>query len=628
MISQPERKRLTIAILIMISLSLLILLRYAWLMLKPAALPDPVYKSASHVERGSLHDRNERLLAIQTQLFSVSAWLPQVSEPEETAALLSPILGINQTSLTAALTDSSGGNFLYLKRKASITEADAINLLMEKKKLRGITLSPEPGRNYPERNLVSHLVGYVGTDNIGLDGIEYTFNHVLAPASALEGPNPVHGNRISLTIDLNTQFMVRKIAEKAFLENNPESIMILVMDARTGEILSWVSLPDYDPNTYQKYDQSSRMNRPAVFTYEPGSVFKIFTIASLFDLGVISPDQLFDTSAGYDPEIFKKYGITRITDVVNYGVIRADEILVHSSNVASAMASENTTAPILYGKLRDFGFGKRTGVPLPGESSGILMPPEKWSIRTKPTITLGQELGVSAVQVISAATVFTNGGILLKPQIIKRITAPDGSILKEYGREPLHQVISAETAEAVLLMMEQGVSREDGTAKRARVPGLRVSAKTGTAQVADPVTGHYSSDKYVASTLGIFPTENPKLIVYVVFETPKGDSYYGGRIAAPVLKEVVTALAPYYNIPVAGNTLMNHSGQVRLSVREPLPDGKAIPDFSGYSKREVLIWFERNKIPFEVEGEGWVTAQSPPPGTEITRQTKIKLVFR
>lgn len=628
MITQPEQKRLTVAFLVMLGLTLLIGIRFAWLMLKPAALPDPSYKSVSHVERGSIHDRNERLLAIQTQLFSVSAWRPRITQPEKTAAILAPLLGMEANSLEDILSGRNGGNFVYLKRKISVTEADAVRLALDKEKITGISLHPEPGRSYPERNMISHLLGYVGTDNIGLDGIEYTFNHVLAPPTALAGPTPVHGNRISLTIDLNTQFLVRKVAEKAFITNNPDSIMILVMDARNGEILSWVSLPDFDPNTYQKFAPEARMNRPAVFTYEPGSVFKIFSIASLLDLGAITPDTLLDTSGGFNPEIFVKYDIPQITDLADYGIIRGDEILVHSSNVGSALASENAEARPFFNKLRDFGFGKRTGLPLPGESSGILMPPEKWSVRSKPTIAIGQEVGVSAIQMITAATVLANDGILLKPQIIKRITAPDGSVLKEYGREPVLQVLSAETAQSVLLMMEQGVSRPDGTARRAAVPGLRLSAKTGTAQVADPATGQYSAEKYVASILGIFPTENPRLIVYVVFETPKGDSYYGGRIAAPVLKEVITTLSPWYNIPVAGNTVIRHPGEVRMSIRPPLPGGPLLPDFTGYSKREVLVWLEENRVSFDFSGEGWVTGQSPPPGTRITPDLVLRLDFR
>ena len=211
--------------------------------------------------------------------------------------------------------------------------------------------------------------------------------------------------------------------------------------------------------------------------------------------------------------------------------------------------------------LRSLGFGSQTQLPVPGESSGLLRTPDKWSIRSKPTIAFGQEMLVSAVQLASAATVFSNEGVLLQPHIIDRILSPDGQTIEEVGREPLHRVFSPETARAMLLMMETA-TEEGGTAHRMRTEGLRISAKTGTSQVIDPETGSYSDENFIASALAIFPTDDPQLIIYVVIQNPKGASYYGGRIASPIVKKMIDETVPYLGINRSTDKVLRHSGRI------------------------------------------------------------------
>ena len=363
-------------------------------------------------------------------------------------------------------------------------------------------------------------------------------------------------------------------------------------------------------------------------TYEPGSVMKIFSMASFMELGGVTPRDSFDTRNSYNPEIFKKYNIPPITDLGNYGVLDPTGILVHSSNVGTAMASDTVSATDHYNMLKNFGFGNTTGMPLPGESNGILNAPQKWSVRSKPTIAIGQEIGVSALQMISAATVFTNSGELLKPQIIQKVVSPEGEVIKEYGREVVREVVSPEVAETILLMMEQVVSSPQGTVRRARVPGLRISGKSGTAQRIDPETGTYSDEDFMASVLAVFPTEDPELIVYVLIEYPRGQSYYGGRIASPIVKELAETLSPYYGIEIAGNKVIEHSGSVKIPSRKKVNIKTVLPDFTGMSKRDVMYALENSGIPVSLKGEGWVVFQFPPAGEEINEETTVFLEFQ
>jgi len=581
------------------------------------------------LQRGAIYDRNGKLMAIQTKLDSVTGWIPEFKDPERTANLLADILSLDPKELLDRFKDPDRQGFQYIKRQISPTESKLVNELIQSGTLPGVRLEPDKGRNYPEKNLASHVIGYVGTDNTGLDGIEYTFNQVLAPPEITTSEDRIlYGNDVYLTIDLNTQYITEQLARKAMKENKPDGLMMLVMGAKTGELYSFVSLPSFDPNTFSKFTRKERNNIAVTLTYEPGSVMKIFSLASFMQLGGIKPEDSFDTRGGYNPEIFQKYKIPPITDLGNYGILDTTGILIHSSNVGTALASDSVEKEEYYNMLKNFGFGSKTGIPLPGESNGILSPPSKWSIRTKPTIAIGQEIGVSAMQMITAATVFANGGVLLKPRIVKKVVSPSGEIIKEYGREVVREVTSPEIAESILLMMEQVVSSPVGTVRRARVPGLRISGKSGTAQRIDPETGTYSDTDYMSSVLAIFPTEDPELIIYIVLQFPHGKNIYGGRIVSPIIKELAEDLSPYYGIPIQGNKVLLHDGKVSLPNSRDVKVGTKLPDFTGFSKREVMTAVGGSDISVNMKGEGWVVFQFPPPGEIIDENTTIYLEFK
>jgi cell division protein FtsI (penicillin-binding protein 3) len=277
--------------------------------------------------------------------------------------------------------------------------------------------------------------------------------------------------------------------------------------------------------------------------------------------------------------------------------------------------------------LRSLGFGSQTQLPIPGESSGLLRDPDKWSLRSKPTLAFGQELLVSAIQMAAAATTFSNEGMLLKPHLIDRILSPDGQTIEEMKREPVKRVFSPETAQAMLLMMETA-TEDGGTAHRMKTEGLRISGKTGTSQVIDPKTRTYSKENYTASAMAIFPTDDPQLIIYVVIQNPKGASYYGGRIASPIVKNLIDETVTYLGIKRSTDKVLKHSGKISVPEQSDIIIGDFIPDLTGLPKRRLLNLFSDDRFVIKMIGEGWVIRQSPAPGTPASAGMEIELEFK
>jgi len=628
MTRRPSSVRMKILMVTSIAVALVIFIRFAFIMLSPNKKASVSNRAPAVAERGSIVDRNGRLIALQTRLYSVAAWKPEIEDSVKIGNLLGAILDMEPGSISQMLADNRTSRFVFIKRQVTPTQSDKIRELIEEGQIPGISLQEEFGRHYPMKELAAPLIGYVGTDNIGLAGLEYSFNRILAPGSVTAAVDRIYGNSLHLTLDMNVQFLVENIAQEAWEDFSPDSMMILILDAKTAEILAWVSRPSYDPNTFAQSNQNQRINRPLAIAYEPGSVFKVFSWSVLLDIGAAGSDDTFHTASGYEPEAFTKYGIPPITDIHNYGILSLSEAIILSSNVAVASASENISDTDFYRSLKNFGFGNSTGLPLSGESQGLLNPVSNWSARSKPTIAIGQEVGVSAIQVAAAATTLANGGILLNPRIVSKVVAADGSLVKEYPRNPVREVISPKTAKLMLNLMEQTVISPLGTSRKAAVPGLRISAKSGTAQITDPKTGQYSSDRFLSSVLGLFPTDDPQLIVYIVLENSRSVSIFGAQTAAPMLKEIAQTLAPFYGIPLAGNTVLEHSGQVRIDNPKPLPLGKELHDLTGYSKRMLLPYLERDDINLIISGNGWVVFQFPPPGTPIENGMNIYLELK
>lgn len=628
MADKSEIRRMRIVMFLSLGLALIIIMRFAFIMLSADRSDAMPTKIPAPAERGPIVDRKGRLIALQTRLWSITAWKPDVEDPVNTAKILGSILKEDSTNIYGLLTRESNSRFVFIKRKVTPTESDAIRPLIEKGELPGIGMQEELSRHYPMKNLAAPLVGYVGTDNVGLDGIEYAFDRVLAPSGMSSSSQRIYGHTVHLTLDMNIQYLIEKIADEAWETHNPDSMMILVMETDTANVISWVSLPSFDPNTFIESEPNQRINRPLVEAFEPGSVFKVFTWSAILESGGVSPSDEFTTTGGYNPELFQRYNISPITDLSHYGRLNLRGAIVHSSNVAVAKASDSITNEVFYIGLKNFGFGSPTGLPLPGESHGLLNLTSKWSVRSKPTIAIGQEVGVSAIQIVMAGTALANGGILLQPRIVSKVSAADGSVVKEYPRKVVREVISPKTAKIMLEMMEQAVSDPRGTGRLTAIPGVRISAKSGTAQIIDPETGKYSTERFLSSVLAIFPTENPKMIIYVVIENPRGESIYGAQTAAPIVRDIIQTIAPLQGIPLTGNTVLEHSGKVQVPRLVAVPLGETLHDMTGYSKRMLLPYLARKDITWLIKGEGWVVYQFPPAGTPIEPGMKIFLELR
>ena len=621
----PVMRRLYLFISFLGLCVLALLWRYGTFMTGVEFPPEETPVRLPEVERGPILDRNGRVLALTLERDSVTAWTPSVSAPEESAERLAAILGAGAGEIRKRL---QAGRFVYIRRHVSAEQSAEIRAAHERGELQGIHLKPEQTRSYPEGTLAAPLLGFVGVDNIGLEGIENTFNYVLAPDTITTDGTGVFGNRLFLTIDVNVQHAMEQIAGAAYREHDADAVFIIVADAGSGEILGYASQPGFDPNDYTAFPSERWRSAIATDVYEPGSVFKIFTIASLLQTGAINTSMTFP-SPGYYRRTLPNGSVIRIGDLGVYGAITAENVLRYSSNAGAAHASDRIGVDGFYRMLRAFGFGEPTGAPLRGESPGLLRPVEEWSARTKPTVAIGQEISVTPLQIVQAATALTNGGVLLRPQLVRQIVAADGTVIRPFEREPLRAVLAPEVAAAVLGMME--TAAEQGTGRLARVKGYRLGAKTGTAQVFDPEEGSYSDEHLIASIIGVLPVDAPRFIAYVVIQHPKGALRYGGLIAAPVLRDVARFLTTYYRLPRRGEESVRHPAHVVVSPAPHLPQltlGGELPNLVGLPKRRLLPLLPllaEGGLRLTLHGSGSVTRQEPAPGAALTPDRTIQL---
>jgi cell division protein FtsI (penicillin-binding protein 3) len=424
-----------------------------------------------------------------------------------------------------------------------------------------------------------------------------------------------------LTIDGNIQYELEKIARSTMDETKAEAVMMIAADARTGEILAYVSEPSANLNTYGQSPATARKDRPALYAYEPGSVFKIFSIASLMDLGLVKDSDLFLCDGAYTFTTSRGETIN-IKCLEHHGWVTARDVIKLSCNDGSAQMAERADAAAFEQKLRDFGFGSKTGIELPGETSGIFSPNQFWSLRSKPTIAIGQEISVSALQMVEAATALANGGTTLKLTLLSKLYTRDGLPVYEHRPQSLKQVISPETARLMLGYMRS--TSESGTGTRASVGDVPMAVKTGTAQMLNEEHTGYSTTDYISSCMGIFPANDPQVILYLAIIKPVGETY-GGRIAAPVISKAANAIIDYLGIGRSGATSVKHTGLIPVPRNRPVEIGSVMPDLSGIPKRMLSALLTRTDITVLIDGDGYVITQSPPAGTPIEKGTTIEL---
>lgn len=608
-------KRLVFFGMVLALCALVLILQYASVMLAAA----PARNGNPHLmqERGPILDRNGRMLAAQTTVYTLSAWPDNLEDPVRTAHLVAPLIGADPESLAGDL--SLPGSARVLADHLDQKTADALRDLMSREGLKGLLLEEQSVRTWPLGDSASQILGFTGRDNQGLEGLEYRFNDLLSGASTLMPDGKAWGRQLVLTIDSVVQQAVEAMADRTLATYQASGVLLYVMEARTGEILAWANRPGYDPNHWQTSRPEDRRNMGTGYLYEPGSVFKVFSVSSFLERNRISDGTLFMTSRGYRNPQFRD----PITDMADYGTLTTSGIIVHSSNVGAALASDTVSNEEFHTDLLNWGFGAPTGIELPGEERGLLKAPSQWTPRTKPTLAFGQEISVTSVQVLQAATVVANEGMMLRPRLVKEVRDMAGTVLESPGPAELRQVMKPAVA-ALMRDYMHAATGEDGTGHRSRVDGIDLAVKTGTAQMTDRVHGGYSRTDYIASALGMFPASRPELVVYAVIIRPRGETL-GGRIAAPLIKEAAEFLIPYRGITREGDQVVETSPQIQIRIPSlPLP-GDTLPDYRGLPLRTVMGLHKIPGLVTEMEGSGFVTSQDPPPGTPYTEGMHLVL---
>lgn len=601
---------------------LAVLVSYGMIMLKPFSQPLP---SVITRERGAILDRNGKILAIQTTVYNLSVTPSAVKDVDNCAKILSPIIGISAEKIADQINqvkDDPKKDFLYLKKRINQAEHDEIADAVQSCNLYGLRMEKTVSRSYPENSLAAQLIGFMGDDGTGLSGIEYSCQSVLAPPEDITKVN-TYGKNVLLTIDSNLQFKLEQIAGKAMEDTQAESLMLVAAEAKTGEILSYISLPAPNLNYYRSSSPEEQMNRPAMYAYEPGSVFKIFSVASFLDAGVITPDETFLCDGVFEIKTANGEHI-RMTCLEHHGLLTARGALQYSCNDALAQMSQKINSEYFLQQLRDFGFGSKTGIELPGETKGSVKntTDKLWSGRSKPTISIGQEISVSALQMVQAATAVANGGKPVQLTVISKIVDKNGNTVFQHVPQEKEPVISKKTADYILSCME--TTAVAGTGSRANIGDVSIGVKTGTAQMLDPEKGGYSDTDFLSNCVAVFPVEDPEIILYIVITKAKGETY-AGRIVAPVIHEAANAIIDYLGLQRSSAVSLRHSGKIEIPVDKPIVIEKVIPDFTGYPKRMLTGLLDRKDLNIVIKGEGWVVSQNPPPGTPVRENMVIEL---
>ncbi|MDR0662931.1 MAG: PASTA domain-containing protein [Spirochaetaceae bacterium] len=618
----PKKSRFIGFIIFLAVITGAVIAKYAVLMLSPIEnTPPRLYITA---DRGQILDRNGRILAIQTRFGNVTVWRPQVRDTDALAVVLSPILGMRETEIIDKI-KLSVADFIYLKKQVDQDTVRRISDLSLAGAIDGVSIEPVMGRIYPEGPLAGQIIGFTGDENTGLSGIEYALDGELRAkaGNTPETAGGIAGNQVVLTIDTTIQYMLEDIAEKTAAENRAEAVMLLAMDPRSGEILGAASTPRFDPNRFKESGDEERMIRPAVWAYEPGSVFKVFSLAAIMDTDAVTPRSAFycDGAYEYTTNLGERIVIKCLGE---HGSVDPRKIITYSCNAGAAYASDTLGKTVFYDGIRRLGFGEKSGSGLPGETAGFLRPPERWSERTKPTIAMGQEIAVSALQMLQAATAIANDGVMVTPHVVLQIEDSGGKNPRKPRLPDPRRVLKPETAREMRSYMAD-VTSTSGTGYRANVGDIQLAVKTGTAQIIDSKTNRYSDTDFIASCIALLPAEEPALALYIVIIKPKGASYLGGRIAAPPIREAAEALINYIGIPRGRNPTAVHPGTIRLQSSPPPFIADIIPDLTGYSKRQLLPLLLRDDLQINLNGDGYVTRQSPAPGSQLAPDTVIQL---
>lgn len=559
--------------------------------------------------RGVLYDRNLRELAVTVQADSVFAVPSEISDKHAMAEALSAILHVDpQDSFTTAEQMEARMNasrgYAWVARKIEPEMVERVKTL-EKSGLglKGIYFVKEPKRYYPNNEIAAQVLGYVGLDDNGLGGVEQRFEQKLhgVPGKRLaaldarhhvlssQESQPMPGENLVLTLDENIQFMAEQALDHAMEKTQALNGTVVVEDVHTGEILALAMRPTFNPNDLKHSDPSLLRNHAVSDVYEPGSTFKLVTYSTAFERKVATPEDTIDCQGGK----IVIAGRTIHDSHLGLGKMSVAQALWESSDVAAAKLALKIGADPFYESIRSFGFGAKTGIELPGETRGLLRPVKRWGASSIGSIAMGQEIGVTPVQLVAMVSAIANGGMLLPPHIVLQETMETKEGGKLHARsfhpegqlpDPLpqgaHRAISTMTAAQMRKAMEGVVLY--GTGKKAQLNGYSAGGKTGTAQKIDPATHTYSKTMHIASFAGLTPVNNPAIAVAVIMDSPKGAAYYGGDAAAPVFAEVAQQVLEYlgvpHDMPVKSAMVLAKAreGDTREGTEEPVGDLNAL----------------------------------------------------
>ncbi|MGI6128648.1 MAG: stage V sporulation protein D [bacterium] len=578
-----------------------------------AALTQRLREIEIQPKRGIITDRNNKQLAINVSLDSVVVNPRQIKNPTQAAAALAKALGLSEDEVLAKIHRET--SFEYVARKIEPVKSKAVRAL----KLDGVYLVEESQRFYPNGTLLSHVIGFAGIDNQGLEGLELVYDKELRgtmgrflgetdaynreiPGGEKQYLPSEDGYNLVLTIDEVLQHIAEREIDRLMEETKAKGALVLMADPNTGELLALANRPTFDPNDPTAVPDTNRRNLAVWYNYEPGSTFKIVTAAAALEENVVGENDGFYCRGGM------QVAGHHIGCVTAHGSQTFTEVVKNSCNVGFMTIGMRMTREKLYEYISGFGFGQAPGTTMPGEEEGILLPVKSVGPVEHANISFGQGIAVTPMQLVSMVGAVANGGLLMKPQIIRQIKDADGAVVKPFTPEIVRQVISPETAHNLAGLLEQVVA--DGTGRGAHVPGYRLAGKTGTAQKI--VDGRYVSDKHVASFIGFGPVDNPRLSLLVLVDEPQG-AYYGGVIAAPVFKNIMEDAFRYLALPPA---VSNQQEEAAPKIEVP-----SVLNLPLTEARKVL---EGRGISYRVEGEGSVIIdQTPPPGTMVEPDTKV-----
>ena len=618
--------------------------------------------------RGQLLDRQGRELARSIDTESFFADPREITTPVETARRVAAITGQDRRELESRLQEAieSKKKFVWLNRRLNIQVAARLDNL----NLPGVYSRKEPKRYYPNESLAAHVLGFVGADEIGLSGIEQYYNEKIRGDSgklfverdreghAFESyevqPHP--GQTVVLTIDQTIQYRTEQALSAAVEQAHAKSGSAIVMDPKTGEILALANAPTFDPNKPPKDSSDSRANWALQNIYEPGSTFKVVAYSAAIEKGLVKPQDKIDCQMGQITVAGRL-----IHDHRPYGVLTVADALAQSSNVGAIKLGLLVGNEEMYDYIKRLGFGSRTGIDLAGESPGLLRALSRWQPSSIGSIAMGQEVGVTPLQMAAAYSAIANGGMLVKPYLVREMRSPDGAVLYQ-AKPEMRRALKPETTAALRTMFE-GVTLH-GTARKAQLDGYTAAGKTGTAQKIDPRTRAYSRTKYVGSFVGFAPVNDPAVVIIVVIDEPQG-AYYGGDVAAPVFREIAEqvlpelAVVPDTEVKEASPKLIarnaepspeaaeaqqeqsakrqatlpkiaaqSFSGQSKEIVVAPAANhAPLMPDLRGLSLRDIVRTCGQLGLKLEARGEGRAVRQSPEPGTELDPAQTVRVDF-